>query len=186
LLRGAPPGPAYDVTHALRGAFLGGQLREPPWSNAWLVAQARKDLTELMRYLDAHLAAAGPFVAGGAFTLADMPMGLTVNRWFMLDGIERPPLPALAAYYDRLTDRPDYRRTAAAGRPDRGLEAAWLAGRRLPGLVAHPRMRSQKSRTLEKKSWFSGLLLRASASNSRSSSSWRRLRLTGVSTASSM
>ena len=32
---------AYDVTHSLRGAFLGGQLREPPWNNEWFVAQGR-------------------------------------------------------------------------------------------------------------------------------------------------
>jgi glutathione S-transferase len=40
---------AYDVTHALRGAFLGGQLQEPPWNNPWYVAQGRRDLISLMR-----------------------------------------------------------------------------------------------------------------------------------------
>ncbi len=108
---------AYDVTHALRGAFLGGQLREPPWNNDWFVAQGREDLTALMQMLDAHLAANGPYVVGESLTLADIPVGLTVNRWFMLDGIERPDLAALAAYYELLTERPAFRAHGRNGLP---------------------------------------------------------------------
>lgn len=108
---------AYDVTHALRGAFLGGQLREPPWNNEWFVAQGREDLTAEMRLLDAQLAANGPYVTGETFTIADIPVGLVVNRWFMIDGLDRPGLPALAAYYDRLTERPAYRAHGRNGLP---------------------------------------------------------------------
>lgn len=108
---------AYDVTHALRGAFLGGQLREPPWNNDWFVAQGRKDLTDLMRLLDAHLAANGPYVTGETFTIADIPAGLVVNRWFSIDGLDRPDLPALAAYYELLSERPAYRAHGRNGLP---------------------------------------------------------------------
>lgn len=108
---------AYDVTHALRGAFLGGQLREPPWNNDWFVLQGRQDLAALMRFLDGELAAQGPYAAGEAFTLADIPVGLTVNRWFMLDGIDRPELSALAAYYELLTERPGFRTHGRNGLP---------------------------------------------------------------------
>lgn len=61
-----------------------------------------------MRLLDTHLAANGPYLTGEAFTLADIPVGLTVNRWFMLDGLARPDLPALAANYGLLTERPAF------------------------------------------------------------------------------
>ena len=108
---------AYDVTHALRGAFLGGQLGEPPWNNDWFVAQGREDLTALMRFLDTHLADSGPYVAGETFTLADMPVGLTVNRWFMLDGLDRPALTALTKYYDLLTERPAFQAHGRNGLP---------------------------------------------------------------------
>lgn len=108
---------AYDVTHALRGAFLGGQIGEAPWNNPWFVAQGRRDLVALMRYLDAHLAGKGPCVAGEAFTLADVPVGLTVNRWFMLDGLDRPDLPALATYYEMLTERAAFRAHGRNGLP---------------------------------------------------------------------
>jgi glutathione S-transferase len=43
--------------------------------------------------------------------LADIAIGLSVNRWFAtpLDDALRPALPAVAAYYDRLAERPGYR-----------------------------------------------------------------------------
>jgi glutathione S-transferase len=108
---------AYDVTHALRGAFLGGQLREKPWDNPWFVAQGRRDLTELMALLDRHLAKSGAYVLGDGFTLADIPVGLVVNRWFSLAELERPDFPALAAYYERLTERPAFRAHGRNGMP---------------------------------------------------------------------
>ncbi len=108
---------AYDVTHALRGAFLGGQLREAPWNNEWFVEQGRKDLIGLMRLLNQHLDESGPNVAGESFTIADIPVGLVVNRWFMLEGIERPAFSALTAYYDLLTERPEYREHGRNGLP---------------------------------------------------------------------
>ncbi len=99
---------AYDVTHALRGAFLGGQLQEAPWNNEWFVGQGRKDLIHEIGLLDAHLAGNGPYVAGGNFTVADIPVGLVVNRWFMLGGMEKPTFEAVAAYYELLSERPAY------------------------------------------------------------------------------
>ena len=45
----------------------------------------------MMSILDARLAATQAFVAGADFTLADIPIGLSVNRWLMT-AIERPAL----------------------------------------------------------------------------------------------
>jgi glutathione S-transferase len=108
---------AYDVTHALRGAFLGGQLGEAPWDNPWFVAQGRSDLTHLMALLDKHLTTGGPYMLGKDFTLADIPVGLVVNRWFTLAAIERPNFPALLGYYDLLTQRAPYRAHGRNGLP---------------------------------------------------------------------
>lgn len=49
-----------------------------------------------MKLLDDHLAANGPYVTGKDFTLADIPMGLVVNRWFSLAELKRPEYPAVA------------------------------------------------------------------------------------------
>lgn len=108
---------AYDVTHSLRGAFLGGQLKEAPWNNEWFVGQGRHDLTKQMKLLDSHLAAQGPYMMGGTFTLADIPIGLVVNRWYSLTECPRPDYPALAAYYELLTERPAFRAHGRNGLP---------------------------------------------------------------------
>ena len=108
---------AYDITHALRGAFLGGQLKEAPWNNPWFIDQGRKDLIHGIGLLDEHLAAGGPYVTGPDFTIADIPVGLVVNRWFMIGELARPDYPAVSAYYELLSERPAYRRHARNGLP---------------------------------------------------------------------
>lgn len=108
---------SYDLTHALRGAFLGGQLQEPPWNNPWFVEQGKKDLIREIGLLQAHLAANGPYVTGADFTVADIPVGLVVNRWFMIENLRRPDTPAVAAYYKLLGERPAYRRHGRNGLP---------------------------------------------------------------------
>lgn len=108
---------AYDVTHALRGAFLGGQLGEAPWDNPWFVAQGRKDLIHEIGILNDHLEASGPYVNGVAFSLADIPVGLVVNRWFMLKDLERPEMPAVSAYYALLSERPPFMQHGRNGLP---------------------------------------------------------------------
>jgi glutathione S-transferase len=108
---------AYDITHAMRGAFLGGQLREAPWNNPWYVEQGKKDLINMIGLLDAHLACGGPYLIGKAFTIADIPVGLVVNRWFMIADLQRPAYPAVASYYEQLTERPAYRKHGRNGIP---------------------------------------------------------------------
>ena len=47
------------------------------------------------------------YVAGDAFTLADIPWGVHAHRWFNMD-FDRPDVPGLRAWYDRLCERPAY------------------------------------------------------------------------------
>ncbi len=108
---------AYDLTHAMRGAFLGGQLQEAPWNNEWFVGQGRRDFTECIALVEDELArTGGPHILGG-FTLADIPLGLVVNRWFSVQGFDKPSFPAVAAYYEKLTERPGYRAHGRNGMP---------------------------------------------------------------------
>ena len=67
-------------------------------------------------------------------------------------------------------------------RPFASEKVHWTFSRKL----AHPFMESQNDFTEEKKFFIAGLLSSLSSSNSRRSSFWRLVRLTGVSTASSM
>jgi glutathione S-transferase len=92
-----------------RPAFV-GLIRTPPekWDHAYTAAAIRKT-AENLTILDAHLAARD-YVTGPAFTMADIPLGATAYRWFRLD-IERPPMPNLEAWYERLCARAPYQAT---------------------------------------------------------------------------
>ncbi len=48
---------------------------------------------------------------------ADIPAGFVVHRWFSMKSVERMPLPALEGYYERLSERPAYRRHIRNGLP---------------------------------------------------------------------
>ena len=58
--------------------------------------------------LDAHLSGQD-YLAGDTFTMGDIPVGVTLYRYFNMD-IERPALPNVTAWYERLQDRPAYQR----------------------------------------------------------------------------
>jgi glutathione S-transferase len=60
------------------------------------------------RLLDRHLASRA-WLAGDRLSLADLPAGATLYRWFALD-LDRPAIPNVAAWYGRLTERPAYRK----------------------------------------------------------------------------
>jgi glutathione S-transferase len=69
-----------------------------------------------MTLLDAQLQRSAAFVVGSSFTLADIAVGLATHRWFMTP-MQRPALPAVEAYYERLSERPGYRAHGRNGVP---------------------------------------------------------------------
>ena len=106
---------ATDLYTPVRPVFL-GYLRKLPGWDAGQIASAMQQWNRQMRLLADTLAEHGPFLMGETFTLADIPVGLVVNRWAMID-FEKPTLPAVAAYYDALTRRPAYRAHGRNGEP---------------------------------------------------------------------
>ncbi len=77
------------------------------------IAAAAGRLKPLASMLDARIGA-GPWLAGAAFTFADIAAGHQLNRYFSLD-FEKAETPALRAYWERLTERPAYREHAMVG-----------------------------------------------------------------------
>jgi glutathione S-transferase len=69
-----------------------------------------------MGILEQQLAATGAYVAGPRFTLADILIGLSVNRWRMTP-MERPDYPVVDAYCQRLALRPGFMAHACNGVP---------------------------------------------------------------------
>lgn len=88
-------------------------VRKPP--DAIEEAQLRTTLQKASNnwaILDARLADR-PFVGGGTLTMGDVALGNAIHRWFELP-VERPTLPHLRAWYDRLCRRPPYQQHIAA------------------------------------------------------------------------
>lgn len=74
----------------------------------WSEPQIERSVAEWnsqMRLLEDRLADGRPFLIGGAFTVADIVVGLSVNRWLKAP-IERAHLPRIEAYIARLRARP--------------------------------------------------------------------------------
>lgn len=89
-----------------------GLIRTPPERrDEAAIAAALVDLGRVWGLLDARLARHA-HVAGPGMSLADVASGVSVHRWFALD-VERPELPHLRAWYDRLLARPAYARHVA-------------------------------------------------------------------------
>ncbi len=107
---------ATDLNASWRGAFMGLVRRHPDHADAGRIAASAQAWNGMMQILDGQLARTGAHVAGPDFTLADIVIGLSVNRWLMTP-IERPVLPAVTAYVTRLTARPGFRDHGANGVP---------------------------------------------------------------------
>jgi len=71
------------------------------------IRQALDSLTAKLAIAEQQLSGSA-HLAGARFSLADIQFGHVLYRYYDIE-IERPPLPALQAYYRRLTERPAYR-----------------------------------------------------------------------------
>ncbi|AYZ63152.1 glutathione S-transferase [Burkholderia multivorans] len=98
---------ASDLNRSWVFAFQGLVRKSPDHQNPDGIAKSIADWTKHMRVLNAQLDATGAFVAGERFTLADIPIGLSVNRWLGTP-FEHPDFPAVTRYVERLAARPGF------------------------------------------------------------------------------
>jgi glutathione S-transferase len=90
------------------GPVFMGLVRTPPEKRDSAAIEAGRKKTEAaMRVLDAHLESR-QYMGGTNLTIADLALGPVAYRWYALP-IERPSLPALKAWYDRLAARPAFK-----------------------------------------------------------------------------
>lgn len=97
---------ATEFNTAWRYAFSALVRRNPAFGDTRQIEASKADWARMVGILDAVLSRRS-HVAGDAFTLADIPIGLSVNRWFMTP-MDKPAFPAVASYYDRLSQRPAF------------------------------------------------------------------------------
>lgn len=105
-----------ELTFAARYAVVALVRRNPAFNDPAQIAQSIAAWNQQMAILEGQFAATGGHVAGSAFTLADIPVGLAVHRWLHAP-IERTDYPAIAAYYARLRQRPAFLPHARADVP---------------------------------------------------------------------
>ncbi len=105
---------AGELNNSWRVAFMAlvrGQPAAPEAVQASVVGWNRH-----MAMLDAQLARTGAFVTGDAFTLADVVLGLSAQRWLNAP-IERAALPAVSAWLQRLGAQPGFSTYVDNGMP---------------------------------------------------------------------
>lgn len=104
---------ATTLNDAFRPVFR-PLVEGPPEARDLAVLKPAVDkLNDTIAVLDRHLADR-LYVAGDRFTVCDIPVGVHAYRYFTL-AIPRRPLPALEAWYGRLTRRPAYRQHVMIG-----------------------------------------------------------------------
>lgn len=108
---------AGELNNAWRYAFMALVRKSPAHTDPAAIAHGLAEFNRHMAMLDAQLEGTGAYVAGPQFTLADVVLGLSTHRWYSTPMAERPALAAVAAYYERLNERPGYRRHGRNGLP---------------------------------------------------------------------
>jgi glutathione S-transferase len=103
-----------ECATGMRPVFHSLIVKNPAF--ATMVEGGIKDWSAQMRILDQHLAASGPYLMGKSFTVADIPAGLVVNRWFSIP-FQKPAFATVSTYYDRLAERPPYKAHGRNGTP---------------------------------------------------------------------
>lgn len=86
-----------------------GVLRTAPEKQDWVrIHAAIEEVGDLLAVPEQALAGQ-LYLSGQAFGMGDIPLGSFIYAWFEMP-IERPSLPNLEAWYERLKERPAYRK----------------------------------------------------------------------------
>jgi glutathione S-transferase len=107
---------ATELNDAWRYSFQALVRRSPAHTDAAAIEASVASWNRHIVMLEEHFLQGGQFVTGEFFTLADVVLGLSIHRW-LLSPIERPQLPAVLGYYQRLSVRPAFRAHVDPGVP---------------------------------------------------------------------
>ncbi len=107
---------ATELNNAWRYAFMALVRNSPEHADPARIAASAASWNAHLAILERQLTDTGAYVTGAHFSVADIVLGLSINRWLMTP-IERPSLPAVADYYARLAERPGFEKHCANGVP---------------------------------------------------------------------
>ena len=92
---------------AFRDVFW-GVLRTPAEEQDWVKINAAITASAELLVIADQALSEKPYLSGEEIGMGDIPLGSFIYAWFEMP-IERPPLPHLEAWYERLKLRPAYR-----------------------------------------------------------------------------
>jgi glutathione S-transferase len=92
---------ATELNNAWRYAFMALVRKSPAHGDPAQVESSIAQWNRQMGILEGQLGKTGAYAAGAAFSLADVVLGLSLNRWLMTP-MERPDYPAVRAYAELL------------------------------------------------------------------------------------
>jgi glutathione S-transferase len=99
---------ATELNNSWRYAFMALVRNSPAHQDAAQVDASIAQWNRHMGILEGQLATTGAYAAGAEFSLADVVLGLSLNRWLMTPML-RPDYPAIQAYAELLRLRPGCR-----------------------------------------------------------------------------
>ena len=92
---------------AMRPVFLGLVRTPPERRDHAAIEKGIGDCERVFGILDRHLAGR-PFVGGVRLTMADIPVGVTAHRWYLLN-VARTEFPNMRRWYEDIVARPAFR-----------------------------------------------------------------------------
>lgn len=107
---------ASELNRSWAYAFTSLVRRSPDYQDRAALARGIEQWSKNMDILNRQLEKTGAYVSGERFSLADIPIGLSVNRWFETP-LGHPDYPAVRTYYERLSQREGFRLHGRNGTP---------------------------------------------------------------------
>jgi glutathione S-transferase len=107
---------ATELNNAWRYAFMALVRKSAAHRDPLALATSVADWNRHMQLLEAQLSTTGAYVNGATLTLADIVLGLSVHRWKSAP-IDHASLPAIAAYYELLSERDGFMQHGRNGLP---------------------------------------------------------------------
>ncbi|UUX49630.1 glutathione S-transferase family protein [Nisaea acidiphila] len=107
---------AAELNGAWKAAFMGLVRKDPNFSDSEIQLASVRTWNAQMALLEEHLASHDPYICGANLTLADIVLALSTNRWEMTP-MEKPILPNIANWMERLSKRPGFRAHCRNGVP---------------------------------------------------------------------
>jgi glutathione S-transferase len=95
---------ASDFNNSWRIAFQGLVRRNPDYQDVGAIERSMASFSHMVGVIDAELGKSGGYICGPQFSLADIPIGLSIHRWRSMP-VDRPRLANVDRYYERLCKR---------------------------------------------------------------------------------